>query len=100
MVSSTGMTCPIWAWVASLYWRQNSMMLTPCWPSAVPTGGAGVAWPALIWSFTIAWTFFRLRGAGVPLGISFLHLLRSKRPVLFGLPLSFLFLCLCDLVER
>jgi hypothetical protein len=24
----------------------NSMMLTPCWPSAGPTGGAGVASPA------------------------------------------------------
>src|SRR5712691_8107211 len=39
------------------------MMLTPCWPSAVPTGGAGVACPALIWSLTIARTFLRLRGA-------------------------------------
>src|SRR5438132_8574890 len=57
------MTWPIWACVASLYWRQNSMMLTPCWPSAVPTGGAGVACPALIWSLTIARTFLRLRGA-------------------------------------
>jgi len=32
----------------------KSMMLTPCGPSAVPTGGAGVALPAGIWSFTIA----------------------------------------------
>src|SRR6266705_6805868 len=23
----------------------NSMMFTPCWPRAGPTGGAGVAWP-------------------------------------------------------
>jgi len=37
---------------------QKSMMLTPCGPSAVPTGGAGVAFPAAIWSFTIAWIFF------------------------------------------
>src|SRR6266496_3487838 len=58
------MTCPIWAWVASLYWRQNSMMFTPCWPRAVPTGGAGVAWPALIWSLTMAVTF--LRGLRAP----------------------------------
>src|SRR3712207_4308692 len=30
------------------------MMLTPCWPSAGPTGGAGVAAPALIWSLMTA----------------------------------------------
>src|SRR5204863_5120614 len=41
------------------------MMLTPCWPSAVPTGGAGVACPARIWSFTIASTFLRGRRAPV-----------------------------------
>src|SRR5918996_6077375 len=58
------MTCPIWCWVASLYCLQNSMMFTPCWPSAVPTGGAGVAWPARSWSFTTASTFF-LRPAGI-----------------------------------
>src|SRR5207302_10715346 len=34
------------------------MMLTPCWPSAGPTGGAGVALPAGIWSLTTATTFF------------------------------------------
>src|SRR5580765_7321105 len=39
---------------------QNSMMLTPCWPSAGPTGGAGLALPAVICSFTIAWTFFAM----------------------------------------
>ena len=36
------------------------MMLTPCGPSAVPTGGAGVAAPALSWTFTIAAIFFFL----------------------------------------
>jgi hypothetical protein len=35
-------------------------MLTPWGPSAVPTGGAGVAFPAAIWSFTIACTFFAI----------------------------------------
>src|SRR5438552_2388309 len=70
MVSSTGMTWPVWAWVASLYCRQNSMMFTPCWPRAVPTGGAGVAIPALIWSFTTAWIFLRLLGAGAGLDTS------------------------------
>src|SRR5712671_4740393 len=32
------------------------MMLMPCGPSAVPTGGAGVAAPAWIWIFTTAAT--------------------------------------------
>src|ERR671928_1312391 len=48
------MTLPRWASVAALYALQNSMMLTPCWPSAGPTGGAGVAAPALIWSLMTA----------------------------------------------
>src|SRR6266545_4530237 len=39
---------------------QNSMILTPCWPSAGPTGGEGLALPAVICSFTIAWTFFAM----------------------------------------
>src|SRR5690348_11066375 len=34
------------------------MMLTPCWPSAGPTGGAGVAAPAWIWSLMRPATFF------------------------------------------
>src|SRR3954451_955346 len=53
-VISTGMTLPRCASVAALYALQNSMMLTPCWPSAGPTGGAGVAAPALIWSLMTA----------------------------------------------
>src|SRR6185369_15965530 len=46
--------------VFALKFLQKSMMFTPCGPSAVPTGGAGVALPAAIWSFTIAWTFFAI----------------------------------------
>src|SRR5919112_6867982 len=34
------------------------MMLTPCWPSAGPTGGAGVAAPALICSLMMPASFF------------------------------------------
>src|SRR4051794_275577 len=34
------------------------MIATPCGPSAVPTGGAGVAPPAGIWILTTAVTFF------------------------------------------
>src|SRR5919106_6560504 len=47
--------------VRALKFLQKSMMLTPCGPSAVPTGGAGVALPAAIWSFTIAVTFFAIK---------------------------------------
>src|SRR6478672_1611116 len=36
------------------------MMLTPCWPSAGPTGGAGLALPAWIWSLTTARTFLAM----------------------------------------
>src|SRR5450755_496601 len=55
---STGITLPRCASVAALYCLQNSMMLTPCWPSAGPIGGAGVAAPALICSLMIAASFF------------------------------------------
>src|SRR3954469_3852361 len=46
--------------VFALKFLQKSMMLTPWGPSAVPTGGAGGALPAAIWSFTIACTFFAI----------------------------------------
>src|ERR1700744_1560782 len=52
------MTSPRWVSVAALYALQNSMMLTPCWPSAGPTGGAGLACPAVIWSLISPTTFF------------------------------------------
>ena len=46
-VMTTGVGRPGSAlWVAALNALQNSMMLTPCCPSAGPTGGAGLAWPA------------------------------------------------------
>src|SRR3954470_13297371 len=44
--------------VLALNCLQNSMMLMPAWPSAGPTGGAGVALPAAIWSFTDPVCFF------------------------------------------
>src|SRR5262245_65717955 len=47
-------------------------MFTPCWPSAGPTGGAGVAWPAGIWSLTSALTSFLAPPlAGAPLAPGF-----------------------------
>ena len=60
MVTTTGRMSPSWLPVWALKPLQNSMMLTPCWPSAGPTGGEGFAFPAVIWSFTIAWTFFAM----------------------------------------
>src|SRR5215510_9488124 len=54
-VMTTGITSPACCCVRALNCLQNSMMLMPCWPSAGPTGGAGVALPALHCSFTIAW---------------------------------------------
>src|SRR6266498_1716908 len=64
MVISTGITFPRWASVAALYCRQKSMMLTPWGPSAVPTGGAGVACPAGSCTFTTA--AIRLLGGIAP----------------------------------
>src|SRR5918995_1851512 len=49
-------SCCVWALNA----LQNSMMLTPCWPSAGPTGGAGFAWPPGIWSLMRVRTFFAI----------------------------------------
>ena len=56
MVISTGTTWPTRSSVAALYCLQNSMVCTPCGPSAVPTGGAGVALPAGSWILTMAVT--------------------------------------------
>src|SRR5438046_10679992 len=44
--------------VSALYRLTNSMMFTPCWPSAGPTGGAGVAWPAGNCSVNVLTSFF------------------------------------------
>ena len=58
IVISTGMIVPTWFSVAALYCFTKSMIATPCGPSAVPTGGAGLALPAGIWILTIAATLF------------------------------------------
>src|SRR5712692_1042717 len=62
IVITTGMIRPSWslADVFALNALQNSIILTPCGPSAVPTGGAGVALPAGICNFTIPVTFFAM----------------------------------------
>src|SRR6478735_7441822 len=46
--------------VCALNALQNSMMLTPCWPSAGPTGGAGFACPPGICSLISVRTFFAI----------------------------------------
>src|SRR5687768_12004598 len=51
------MIMPGWPCVRLLNCLQNSMMLTPCGPRAVPTGGAGFAAPAGTCSLTKAVTF-------------------------------------------
>src|SRR5947199_6293736 len=53
-VITTGKISPACFWVAALNSLQNAMMLTPRGPSAVPTGGAGFACPAGIWSLMCA----------------------------------------------
>src|SRR5580658_5437119 len=65
MEISTGMMLPRWPSVAALYCLTKSMMFTPCGPSAVPTGGAGVAWPAGSWTLTTAASLFLLGGMGL-----------------------------------
>src|ERR1700687_3441449 len=51
------MTRPCMFWVAALKALQNSMILTPRWPSAGPTGGDGLAAPAGICSLIDPTTF-------------------------------------------
>src|SRR5918995_5755942 len=63
-------SCCVWALNA----LQNSMMLTPCWPSAGPTGGAGFACPPGIWSLINVRIFFAMR----PYSVQFLDLVESE----------------------
>src|SRR5689334_18830424 len=56
------MIVPVWDSVAALYCLTKSMIAMPWGPSAVPTGGAGVALPAGIWIFTTAATCFLAMG--------------------------------------
>src|SRR5579864_6224916 len=51
---------PALACVLALNSFTNAMMLMPCGPSAVPTGGAGVAWAAGICSLTKAIAFLAI----------------------------------------
>src|ERR1035437_1594899 len=68
---------PSWSFadVLALKALQNSMMFTPCWPSAGPAGGAGIAAPAGICSLIMVMTFlamsssFRVRESPVSAGL-------------------------------
>src|SRR5205085_10984495 len=57
--------------VCALKALQNSMMLTPCWPSAGPTGGAGFACPPGICSLMSVRTFLAI-------SVQFLHLVERQ----------------------
>src|SRR5436305_12278560 len=69
---TTGMIRPDCDAVRALKFFTKSMVFTPAWPNAGPTGGAGVAAPAGIWSFTIPMTFFAMISSRPPLNL--LHL--------------------------
>ena len=56
-VITTGIVRPASFFVRSLNSFVNAPMLTPCWPRAGPTGGAGVALPAGICNLMIPVTF-------------------------------------------
>src|SRR5471032_2397190 len=58
---TTGITSPASFFVTALNSLQNAMMLTPCWPSDGPTGGAGFAWPAAICSLMYPVIFFAIK---------------------------------------
>src|SRR6267142_2722419 len=58
-VTRTGKIIPSGSFdVLALNCLQKSIMFKPCGPSAVPTGGAGVALPAGSWSLIVVCTFF------------------------------------------
>src|SRR4051812_30189884 len=62
---------PFSCWVWALNALQNSMMFTPCWPSAGPTGGAGLACPPGICSLMSVRTFLAM-------SVQFLHLVEGQ----------------------
>src|ERR1043165_1962669 len=65
--------------VCALNALQNSMMLTPCWPSAGPTGGAGFACPPGICSLMIVSTFFAISPSWSSFfSVQFLHLIEAE----------------------
>src|SRR5262245_50675456 len=72
-VMTTGMMRSPCCAVRALNSLQNCMMFTPCWPSAGPTGGEGLALPAGTWSLMNAVTFF-MASSRLPRCLGFLDL--------------------------
>src|SRR5690349_11315411 len=65
-VTSTGKIIPSGSFaVLALNCLQKSMMFRPCGPSAVPTGGAGVALPAGNCNLIVVCTFFAMFPASI-----------------------------------
>src|SRR5436853_7697872 len=62
-VMTTGIFISPMLAVLALNALQNSMILTPCWPSAGPIGGAGFAFPAGTCSLMYAVIFFAIIGS-------------------------------------
>jgi len=60
MLISAGITWPTMLAVRALYSLQNAIKLMPCWASAGPIGGAGLALPALTLSLTTTFSFFAI----------------------------------------
>src|SRR3972149_2862087 len=62
---TTGIISPSWslAEVLALNTLQNSMMFTPCWPRAGPTGGAGGGLSAGVLRVAVGKDFFGHRNA-------------------------------------
>src|SRR3989304_10089996 len=75
----TGVIMPCWAWVAALNALQNSMMFTPRWPNAGPTGGVGFACPAGVCNLISPITFFAIFRRPFPLVPFDLHELELHR---------------------
>ena len=71
-VISTGMIRPFSCAVCALNAFVNSTMLTPCWPSAGPTGGAGFACPPGICSLMSVRTFLAIGVRAAPGASSYL----------------------------
>src|SRR5688500_197140 len=65
------------------------MMFTPCWPSAGPTGGAGLAAPAGTWSLTNPETFFAIGLVALQLGVVQFDRGRTSEQADFHLDLAF-----------
>src|SRR5689334_9718834 len=71
---TTGITRPACSLVLALNSLQNPMMLTPCWPSAGPTGGAGLACPAGICNLICPVIFFAILKIQCSVFLALLHL--------------------------